>query len=355
MTASWAFNLWDELILQEEVRFLQKHYGNVEITAFTYDKKSVILKDNSVRFVHYFPTNFWWNPFANIIYLFRNIWIIAHAEILVIGGWGLFFDNEPGVNFKKLIAEWGFRIKIARISGTTLLFWGIGLEIERIQNKMILKKLFTYGDFILVRDTRSKWLLDALEIPSIEVEDIVYLYNPPDVPKIELAKKRVGISIRWWFLEQKKTVIPEIYDYLVSEWYDPVFIVHTTTGGIDQNDAIFIKDVMAGRTYNTTHTLEQTLSIYPTLYAVIGMRFHSGILSCVHEIPFIPISYSHKTAELVKDLELEHMMIKSMELRIAFFSEIWQNLVKNYDKEVLHMRERKTMIRNELTKTLETL
>lgn len=220
---------------------------------------------------------------------------------------------------------------------------------------MQLKRLFKYGDFILVRDPRSKWLLDALEIPAIEVEDIVYLYEPPVIPKIELPRKRIGISVRGGFLEQKKTVIPQIYDFLISEGFDPVFLIHTSSGDIDQNDALYIKDVMTGRTYNTTHTIDQTLKIYPTLYAVVGMRFHSGILACVHEIPFIPISYGHKTAELVKDLELEHMMIRSMELRIAFFQTIWHNLIEHYDREVEHMRERKTIMRNDLIKLLETL
>ena len=85
------------------------------------------------------------------------------------------------------------------------------------------------------------------------------------------------------------------------------------------------------------------------------MRFHAGILACVHEIPFIPISYGHKTAELVKDLELEHMMIKYMELRIAFFQKIWHNLIENYDREVEHMKERKSIMRNDLIRLLETL
>ena len=355
MTASGDFNLWDELILQEEVKFLQKHYGDVDITAFTYDPKSLVFNDPKVKYVHYFPSNLFGNPIGNIFFLIKNLWLIARADILVIGGGGLFFDNEPGVAFKKLITQWWMRVKMARICGTTLLFWWVGLEVERIQNKMLLKKIFTYGDFILVRDSRSRGLLDALEIPAVEVEDIVYLYEPPAVPKIALPKKRVGISIRWGFLEQKKSVIPEIYDYLASEGYDPILLVHTTKGDIDRNDAIYIKDVMAGRTYNVTNSIEQTLKIYPTLYAVIGMRFHSGILACVHEIPFIPISYSHKTMELIKDLELEHLMIRYMELRIAFFQTIWHNLVENYDKEAAHMRERKAMLRNELIQTLETL
>jgi polysaccharide pyruvyl transferase WcaK-like protein len=355
MTASGAYNLWDELILQEEIKFLQKHYWNVDITAFTYDKKSSIVNDPSIHFECYFPTSFFKKPFANIAYLFKNIWLIARADILVIGWWWIIFDNEPGISFKKVLMQWVYRVKLARITGTTLLFWWIWLEVDRIQNKMQLKKLFTYGDFILVRDPRSKWLLDALEIPAIEVEDIVYLYEPPEVPKIELPRKRVWISIRWWFLEQKKSVVPEIYDFLISEGYDPIFLLHTTDGNIDQNDTLYLKDVMVWRTYNTTHSIDQTLKIYPTLYAVVGMRFHSWILACVHEIPFIPISYWHKTAELVKDLELEHMMIKYMELRIAFFQKIWHNLIENYDREVEHMKERKTIMRNDLIKLLETL
>ncbi len=355
MTASGAYNLWDELILQEEIKFLQKHYWNVDITAFTYDKKSSIINDSSIRFEYYFPTSFFKKPFANIAYLFKNIWLIARADILVIGWWWIIFDNEPGISFKKVLMQWVYRVKLARITGTTLLFWWIWLEVDRIQNKMQLKKLFTYGDFILVRDPRSKWLLDALEIPAIEVEDIVYLYEPPEVPKIELPRKRVWISIRWWFLEQKKSVVPEIYDFLISEWYDPIFLLHTTDGNIDQNDTLYLKDVMVWRTYNTTHSIDQTLKIYPTLYAVVGMRFHAGILACVHEIPFIPISYGHKTAELVKDLELEHMMIKYMELRIAFFQKIWHNLIENYDREVEHMKERKSIMRNDLIRLLETL
>lgn len=63
MTASGAYNLGDELILQEEVKFLQKHYGNVDITVFTYDKKSLILSDPSVHVATYFPSNLFGNPF----------------------------------------------------------------------------------------------------------------------------------------------------------------------------------------------------------------------------------------------------------------------------------------------------
>lgn len=156
MTATGSYNLGDELILQEEVRFIKAHYGNVDITIFTHDPKSTIVRDDSIHYVRYFPTNLLRNPIGNIYFFFKNLWIIARADVLVIGGGGIIFDNEPGVSFSALLYQWWLRIKIARVSGTTLLFWGISLEVQKVANKMRLKMLFQSGDFILVRDERSK-------------------------------------------------------------------------------------------------------------------------------------------------------------------------------------------------------
>lgn len=82
-----------------------------------------------------------------------------------------------------------------------------------------------------------------------------------------------------------------IYDRLVELGYTPIFLMFSTAGTENQNDALFIQKVMVGKTYNRTQTIEQTLSVYPSLYAVVGMRLHAGILACVHEIPYLPISY----------------------------------------------------------------
>jgi len=135
---------------------MKKHYPNSDITVFTYTPQSLIFKDPDIKTASYFPNNIGNSPFANIGYLIKNIYHIIRADVLIIGGGGIIFDNEPGISFASLIYQWFFRIKIARISGTTILFWGISLEVEQMQNKMKLKKLFKVGDYILVRDKRSK-------------------------------------------------------------------------------------------------------------------------------------------------------------------------------------------------------
>jgi polysaccharide pyruvyl transferase WcaK-like protein len=178
MTATGKSNLGDELILREEIRFLRERYGDVTITVCTYDSKTHLIADaGGIKFISYFPNRLLTRPLHNIWYFLSNIFTIYRSDIVIIGGGGIVFDNEPGVSFGNLIRQWYFRTKVARIAGSLLLFWGISLEVTMISSKLALKSLFVAGDFILVRDTRSKELLEALEIPSVVMHDIVFLYE----------------------------------------------------------------------------------------------------------------------------------------------------------------------------------
>ncbi len=355
MTAAGAHNLGDELILREEIRFVREHYGkHVDITAFAYDLTDILTRDPGVRFVSYFPNRLNEYFFKNIQFFFQNIWLIARADVLIIGGGGLIFDNEPGMSFWILFAQWSFRIKIARMFHTTILFWGIGLEISHTANKMKLRKLFVPWDFILVRDTQSKGLLDALEIPSVQVQDIVFLYESSVEPRRLSDLIPVGISVRGWFIENE-LAIPLIYDSLERQGYKPIFLVFSTAWEESQNDMLFIRRVMAGKRYNITKNIMQTLDVYPFLYAIVGMRLHAGILACVHHIPYLPISYGSKTDKLIEMLDLQHLAIQSTELNLDFFENKWNVLVKNYDTEHLRMIEKHAFVHKSLVETLENI
>lgn len=110
-----------------------------------------------------------------------------------------------------------------------------------------------------------------------------------------------------------------------------------------------------GRTYNITKTIRQTLDVYPFLYAVVGMRFHSGVLACVHEIPYLAITYGPKSLELVEQLEIPHMVIEPNELNLENFKNIWHNLVENYDREKRNMVSKHISIKENLIHHLETI
>ncbi len=357
MAAVGSHNLWDELILQWEVDYIKKQYGdNISITVSTYDRTSTLLTDPDIRYASYFPNDIRHHFFRNIGYFFYNIWLIARSDVMIVWGGGILFDNEPGVSFGWLLWQWSLRISIARIFHTTILFWGIWLELVEVSSKMKLKKLFKSGDLILVRDTQSKWLLDALEVPAIQIQDIVFLHQPSAPPDVDImTSKRVGISVRWWFLGYNEAIVALIYDRLVELGYTPIFLMFSTAGTENQNDALFIQKVMVGKTYNRTQTIEQTLSVYPSLYAVVGMRLHAGILACVHEIPYLPISYWPKTHDLISMLDVEHLALIAREATLEEFDVSWQSLVTNYESEQVNMKTKHISIREQLIKNLRNI
>lgn len=356
MTATGSYNLWDEIILSEEVKFLHGHYGEmVDFIIFTHDKKSAIIQDESLHWVTYFPHGLLSNPFVNIWYLLRNVWLIARADFMIIGWWWLIFDNEEGVSFTNLLTQWWFRVKLARLAGTTIVFLGISLEVKQVKNKMQLHKIFKKGDFIIVRDDKSAGLLDALEIPCSQIPDLAFLYKPEEKQEKMPEKKRIGLSFRGGFFWDNETDIPKIYDYLAEKWYDPIFLVHTTEWYENQNDLLFIRRVMQGKTYNITSTIEQTLKLYPTLYAVVGMRLHAWILAITHGLPLIMISYGPKTDEFVSLIDNKSYTLPPHELSLDSFKKLWEELEKHYEFLKSNSQERHKTIRADLINKLRTL
>jgi polysaccharide pyruvyl transferase WcaK-like protein len=337
------------------VEYLQKRYGgDTEITVCTYDPTSAIIRRDGVRFVSYFPNRIRSHFFRNIVYFFHNIWLIGRADLLIVGGGGILFDNEPGISFAHLYWQWRIRVWLARLFHTTVCFWGISLEITLQSNQLELPGIFHSGDQIAVRDERSQYILHLLSIPSEVIRDIVFLYDAPTVDRSHLPDRLVGISLRGGFLSDvESTTVSSLYDMLVTDGYKPVFLVFSTEGETAQNDIRYIASIMGDRPYNTTKNIKQTLDLYPWLHMVIGMRLHAGILACVHEIPYLPISYGPKTDELVRLLGLSDIAIP----RGGFTPEVciqrWSLYEKNYTlyQETMRMRHRE--IRAELQAQLE--
>jgi polysaccharide pyruvyl transferase WcaK-like protein len=356
MTATGSYNLGDEVILHEEMKFLHGHYGEmVDFVIFTHDRKSALFQDEEVTWAKYFPSGFMRNPLANIWYLLRNIWIIARADIMIIGGGGLIFDNEEGVSFDALLFQWWLRTKIARMAGTTIVFLGISLEVKQVKNKMKLHQIFKKGDFIIVRDEKSAGLLEALEVPCSQIPDIAFLYESVQRSEKLPEKKRIGISLRGWFFGDNESDIPKIYDFFLEKWYDPVFLIHSTEWEEAQNDLTYVRRVMQGKKYNTTNTIEQTLKLYPTLYAVVGMRLHSGILAIAHGLPLIMISYGPKTDEFSNLIDNKWYTLPPHDLTLDGFVKLWEDLERNYTSRQANAMERHKTIRSELVRKLKTL
>lgn len=112
---------------------------------------------------------------------------------------------------------------------------------------------------------------------------------------------------------------------------------------------------MQGKKFNTTTTIEQTLKLYPTLYAVVGMRLHSGILAVAHGIPLIMISYGPKTDEFSNLIDNKGYTIPPHEVSLDAFKKLWEDLENHYESRKANSIERHNTIRADLIKKLRTL
>lgn len=112
---------------------------------------------------------------------------------------------------------------------------------------------------------------------------------------------------------------------------------------------------MQGKKYNITSTIEQTLKLYPTLYAVVGMRLHAGILALAHGLPLIMISYGPKTDEFVNLIDNKSYSLPPHELSFESFQKLWEDFEKHYDFLKKNSIERHRTIRADLINKLRTL
>lgn len=67
-------------------------------------------------------------------------------------------------------------------------------------------------------------------------------------------------------------------------------------------------------------SVQDTLDIIGASNAIISMRLHSSIFSCVSSVPFIDITHNHKNKRLLNDLDLLDLSIDYKNINSFYFS-----------------------------------
>jgi hypothetical protein len=160
LTATWNYNLWDELILLEEYKIFKEKFPQARFNIFTYDKKSSLIQD-SVNYISYFPSNIRRNILGNFKYLWQNIITIYNSDLIIIWWWGLIYDTEIQKSLFS-IAQWKFRIFLAKIFKKDVIYFALWINIKEKNYKKI-KYLFTWKNIkVSVRDKKSQEILDKI-------------------------------------------------------------------------------------------------------------------------------------------------------------------------------------------------
>lgn len=331
----WAQNLWDELILKNEIKLLEKKYSQkVQFYVFSYDYKNPFLKQDNIEYIEYCPIwvrqiNNIWKNLKNFI-KFINITIKSDL-IIIWWGW-IIYDNENQSN-KNPLNQWLLRKIIFSLLRKKIEFFAVWIFIKNKQNLKKVKIIFKGSHNISVRDKYSYNLLKSLNIKSIIVNDpVLYDNNELQKKKVLIWKinsydfwakylrsfnfiwKKVWISFRsWYFFKKNEKLnerleewkINEIINYILQNGWEVILLVHSFHNyDIKSNDYNFLSKFANKKWVIITEDIYQTYLYYKKekIDLCLSMRLHSMILSQVYGIPFIWISYSNKTEEYLNGL-----------------------------------------------------
>ena len=332
----WSENLWDELILKNEIKILEeKYWKDVEFKVFTNNTDYVFFQKYNIEFIESFPIWIWniGNIFKNIKNLFLFFNTVEVSDLIVIWWGGIFYDNEILTSMSSL-KLWIFRTNIFRLFNKKILFYSVWLNIKSKINYLKLKKIFSWDIDVDVRDKYGKDLLNDLWIKSKIVYDPVFydnwdidkvlkksyllkkidseFFDISDISNISLKWKKVWIAFRRFFLKNEDDSMLKIIKLILKKWWKIIFIPHSFHKEDEfSNDYIFLKKYIKKITTSEIikvqicKNMRESYKVYKDnkIDICFSMRLHSIILSQVYAIPYVAFTYTKKTNEILKIIE----------------------------------------------------
>jgi len=355
-------NLWDELILKNEIELLkQEFWEDTQFQVASYDSKNPLFQIPNTKYFEYFPLgiknpkNIW----RNMKSFFNFLSVIFWSDRVVIGWGGIMYDSEIQSVWDPL-NQWIFRVQIARFFRKKIYFYAVWVDIKQEENLKKIKKIFKKAWKITVRDEKSQeqlksvgiqsdvindpvmWdnfslkthpnpLLEEREQATIQMQplspwgeriqewgfrgDILGIHNSRnfslrDFENYDFQDKKIWLALRSWYIGNTKNtqlerlLIEELCSFIEKKWGKIVFLPHSLHQTDEQaNDYEYMKQFLNyDRDIYTSLWEVYTAYTHHTVDVIISMRLHSMILWYIYWIPQIALSYSQKTDEVIKKL-----------------------------------------------------
>jgi polysaccharide pyruvyl transferase WcaK-like protein len=336
-----AQNLWDELILKNEIDLLKTEFWEKsKFQVASYDSKNPLFQIQNTQYFEYFPLGIKQvkNIFRNIRNFFKFLSVIIWSDRVVIWWGGIIYDSEIQSVWNPL-KQWLFRVRVARFFRKKIYFYGIWIDIKNAENNKILEKIFKKAWKITVRDEKSQKQLEQIWMKSEIVNDPVMsenmqshlssqeriergvnrnilwthsskIFRLKEFENYNFDWKKVWLALRSWYIGTsgderiEKLLVEELCGYIEKKWGQVIFLPHSLhPTDVRANDYEFMKQFL-----NYDREIYVNLAEVYTAYnhqmidVVISMRLHSIILSYVYGIDQIALSYSQKTDEVIKKL-----------------------------------------------------
>ena len=328
-----AQNLGDELILKNEIKLLEDEYWkDTKFIVFSYDYKNPFFTKSNIEYREYFPV--WvkniWNLFKNFINFWSFLNIVWKSDLLVVWWGGIIYDSE-NQSAREPLDQWLFRTNVFRFFNQKFLFFAVWLSVKDKFNLHKVKKIFSDAYKVTVRDNYSHDLLTELWIASEIIKDPVFSevkdsekinymikkvqslqFSFKDLEDLDLEWKKIALAFRSGYLSDnsdklasrfEEWKINEIINYILKKWWEVILLPHSFhKTDLLANDYVFLsKFLRVNEKIRVISSMEEVYKkyIYKEFDICLAMRLHSIILSQVYWIPYIWVSYSTKTDEVL--------------------------------------------------------
>jgi len=324
----WCQNLWDELILKNEIALLkQELWGVSKFRVASYDIHDLLFQIPNTQYFEYFPLGIKRpkNIFRNIRNFFKFLSVIIWSDRVVIWGGGIIYDSEIQSVWNPL-SQWLFRVRVARFFRKKIYFYALWIDIKNPENKKKLQQIFKNAWKITVRDEKSRQQLSEIWIRSEIVDDPVMresaqkgtilwthsskTFKPKDFENYDFSGKKIWLALRSWYIGSsgdmrvEKLLVEELCQYIEKKWGRIIFLPHSLHPSDAQaNDYEFMQQfVNYDREIYADLWEVYTAYNHQMIDIIISMRLHSMILSYVYGIDQIALNYSQKTEQAIKKL-----------------------------------------------------
>lgn len=312
-------NLGDDLF----VYIIADRYKSIRFTAFSYQnydqiRDNLIIKSHSkirlvVRILNKLIREFKLNK-----YVIPENWYKKHKDLLIHIGGSLFCENDN-------IIYWKNTLKLEYYK-CNLKYYILGSNFGPYKNEEfieIMRSFFSKSEDVCFREEYSYNLFKDLSNVRY-ASDIVFSM---DVSNVKITNnKKIVISViecgRKASLEDKEKYenkIIEMCRYFTRKDYEVTLMSYCKA----EKDEEAIESILEKcdyklkekiNTYYYRGNIEEALNVMGDCQIVIGSRFHANIIGLLLGKTIIPIAYSDKTINVLKDMNFKGKILKVQDI-----------------------------------------
>jgi polysaccharide pyruvyl transferase CsaB len=228
----------------------------------------------------------------------RKLAHIEKADLVIIGGGGLFVDSESW----RAPMIWSAQAKACRKVNTPYIIYGQSIgPLKRRLSRHLCKIALRGATAIHVRDKASFELLKKWKITSTLGSDIAFSWLQNNIIK-EKRSKVILVSLRNWGANTEKSwrsLLKPIEEFAKKEKLKPVML------GMDLSNQSELEALRgAGWDMFESPSAKQAAEAYAKAEYCIAMRLHANIFALSASTPLLSLSYSTKVISLLKTLGL---------------------------------------------------